>query len=184
MIARGRTDRGILRLCLDLNIWVADLLAHASGGRGTAAQTLVDIVRDGTCSLGPTQLVISWGMLDRLGEVLIREFRVPSADVTSLLSSIATIAQKGPTGVAPYVLLGGTGVIPLRDTEDRAVLETALAAGADVLVTSNFRDFLDKRARVVVRNSAAVIEHAGGSVIVAVPSQMLAWVRAGAIGPV
>lgn len=183
MITRDVPGHSVLRLCLDLNIWVADLLAHARGRRGTAAQTLVDLVRDGTCSLGPTQLVISWGMLDRLGEVLIREFSVPHADVTNLLRSIATIAQRGPSGVAPYVLLGGTGVMPLRDTEDRAVLETALVARADVLITSKFRDFVDRRARVITRNTAAIVEHAGGRVVVAVPSQMLAWLRAGTIGP-
>lgn len=66
----------VVGICLDLNIWVADLLATKKGRVDTAGQTLVNVVRAGSCGLGPTQLVISWGMLDRLHLVITREFAV------------------------------------------------------------------------------------------------------------
>jgi hypothetical protein len=41
-------------------------------------------------------------------------------------------ANLGPEGTAPHLLLGGTGVIGVRDEEDRHVLETACAARARI----------------------------------------------------
>lgn len=61
-----------LRLCLDLNIWCAALLADRTGKQDTACQSLVKIVREGTCALGSVQLIISWGMLNRLSSVLVK----------------------------------------------------------------------------------------------------------------
>ncbi len=46
--------------------------------------------------------------------------------------------------------MGGTGVIPIEDWDDRHVLETAVAGGATALVTANFRDFLVKDLRVII----------------------------------
>jgi hypothetical protein len=60
----------VLRLCLDLNIWCAVLLADRKGRQSTVSQCLVEIVRQGNCVLAPVQLVISWGMLNRLHLVL------------------------------------------------------------------------------------------------------------------
>ncbi len=171
----------MFRLCLDLNVWVADLLAHARGRVGTMSQTLVDVVREGTCSLGPTQLVISWGMIDRLGDVLLREFDVNGEDVRALQLGIATIAQRGPSGAAPYVLLGGTGVIPVRDTEDRGVMETALAGYADVLVTNNFRDFAGGHAVVIVPHRIASVTVGPQRLLIVIPSVMCEWLGAGRI---
>jgi hypothetical protein len=61
---------GILRLCLDLNIWCAALLADSKGREGTASQALIKIVRHGYCLSMLVQLIISWGMLNRLRKVL------------------------------------------------------------------------------------------------------------------
>ncbi|MGI8547885.1 MAG: PIN domain-containing protein [Gemmatimonadaceae bacterium] len=168
-------------ICLDLNIWVADLLATRKGRIGTTAQTLVNAVRDGTCGLGPVQLVISWGMLDRLRLVLMRDFAVPGELADTLVDSIATIARKGPSGTPPYVLLGGVGVLALRDQEDRGVLETAFAGNAAVLVTHNFADFIAKDTSVIVRKEIAVARRGTRQVIVVVPRVMLDWIRHGEI---
>jgi predicted nucleic acid-binding protein len=171
----------VLRLCLDLNVWVADLLAARKGRSRTVAQSLVDVVRDGRCALGSVQLVISWGMLDRLHLVLTREFAVERGLADTLVNAIATLARRGPSGTSPYVLLGGTGVLPLRDPEDRGVLETALAGQARVLVTHNFSDFLSKDTEILAPGRVAVARHGGREVIVVVPPVMLQWVRQGAI---
>ncbi|WP_254172879.1 PIN domain-containing protein [Planktothrix pseudagardhii] len=69
----------LLRLCLDLNIWCAALLADRKGKQDTACQSLVKIVREGTCTLGSVQLIISWGMLNRLSSVLVEKLKIPDA---------------------------------------------------------------------------------------------------------
>lgn len=171
----------ITRVCLDLNIWIADLLATKKGRKDTAAQTLVNIVRDGTCTLGPVQLVVSWGMLNRLQLVLTRDFAVDPDLATAIVNAVTTAARKGPSGTAPYLLLGGTGVLALGDTEDRGVLETAFAGAARVLVTNNFKDFLGKDTAVLVPGEVALARRADREVIVAVPAVMLRWIRHGAI---
>lgn len=68
----------VLRLCLDLNIWCAALLADLKGRQGTSCQCLVEIAQQGLCTLGPAQLIISWGMLNRLRLVLERNLNVLS----------------------------------------------------------------------------------------------------------
>lgn len=126
----------MVRLCLDLNVWVGAYLSAALGRSGTAAQTLVQAVRTGVSPRGPIGLVISWGMLARLGDVLIG-LGATQSDAHALIELIAAYALQGPS-----LTLGGVGVLPLRDEEDRHVFETALAGGADILVTHNMRHFV------------------------------------------
>jgi predicted nucleic acid-binding protein len=131
-----------LRLCLDLNVLVANLLARAKGRQGTACQALVEAVRRGRCAAGPVQLVISWGMLDRLEDVLRQQLGIARGTAQRYRASLAALAVAGPSGLPPSLTLGGTGVVPLHDLEDRHVLETALAGRADWLVTANLADFI------------------------------------------
>jgi predicted nucleic acid-binding protein len=65
-----------IKICLDLNIWCAALLAERKNRKNTACQTLVKIIRNGECSQGKTELVISWGMLNRLEKVLIKDLKI------------------------------------------------------------------------------------------------------------
>jgi hypothetical protein len=127
----------LVRLCLDLNVWCAAYLADRAGRRWTAAQSLVAAVRSGHGQHSPVQLVISWGMLERLKRVLMDQLRFDPADASGLVDAIAAYAGAGPS-----LTLGGVGVIPLQDTEDRHVLEAAWAGAADMLVTANLRDFI------------------------------------------
>jgi len=168
-------------VCLDLNVWVSNVLELRMERVGTTSQQLVQTVAAGFCSIGPVQLVVSWPVLDRLGVVLQREFSVSDDAVQDIVQAIARIAEAGPDMHAPYVLLGGTRVLPLRDIEDRHVLETALAGKADVLVTSNFDDFLPPRSVVVERGELAIVRRDGHQVIIAHPRQMRRWLNAGAI---
>jgi hypothetical protein len=147
------------------------ILSEGLGRRGTAAQTLVDAVRSGLSPRGPVALVISWGMLNRLREVLVRfDFGANQAD--RLIQVIATIARDGPS-----LTLGGVGVLPLDDEEDRHVLETALAGGADMLVTQNLRDFARQDARTLVADRYHGVEAAGGKLLIVHTYAAAAWLR-------
>lgn len=48
-----------LRLCLDLNIWCAALLADLKGNQHSACQSIVDFVRSGQYASGKIELIIS-----------------------------------------------------------------------------------------------------------------------------
>lgn len=160
-----------MRVCLDLNIWCADLLARANGRDGTACQTLVDAVR-GVGSGPRLQLVISWGMLDRLGDVVQREFGYDPEDAERLKSLLADYAETGP-GLA----LGGVGVIPIHDPEDRHVLETAWAGRADVLVTADFSGFAIPDAEVRVAGRTARLTRGDRRLWIVHPFDLSAWLR-------
>ena len=105
-----------LRLCLDLNIWCAALLANIKGTQNSACQSIVDTVRYGRCYMGAVDLVISWGMLNRLEQVLLRLAPLTN-DASFYVDVIRSYAQ-----LHPQLTLGGTGVIPIADTEDQHVL--------------------------------------------------------------
>lgn len=178
---RGTPDDP-LRMCLDLNLWVARLLAQQAGRTNTAPQVLIDVVRRGDSSLGPVQLIISWGMLNRLTKVLVQDLGAEARAVDLLIQTIVAYAQRGPSRTAPFLLLGGTGVIPARDEEDGHVLEAAIAGRTDLLVTRNFRDFRIRDAQVVVPDEVVLLPRTeGGAMVVATPRWAMQWLHAGAI---
>lgn len=176
-----RPARRPVRVCLDLNVWVADLLGARLGHTGTACQALVAAVRRGRSSLGPVQLVVSWGMLTRLREVLEDKLHVRREAADPYLAAIVGYARLGPAGDLPYVVLGGAGVMPLRDAEDAHVLDVALAAGADYLVTANFDDFVTYRTTILAPGRIAAVPDAGGRLLVAHPFDAAGWLRGGRV---
>jgi len=171
----------VLRLCLDLNVWCASFLADKAGRSDTASQTLVAAVRRGTSPLGPVQLVISWGMLNRLRKVLEADWRVDREVVDPFLDAIVAFARLGAAGTAPYLILGGTGVVPLRDPEDAHVLETAIAGRARILATANFDDFLAAGSEILRPNRLALHRAPGGEIVIAHPALVANWFAAGEI---
>lgn len=72
--------------------------------------------------------------------------------------------------------------MPVCDAEDAHVVDVAVAGRADVIVTANFTDFVSSRTEVVRAGQIAVIEHAGGRVVVAHPAEFAGWVR-GRVAP-
>ncbi len=172
----------LLRVCLDLNVWVAYFLATRRGRRSGSSSWLVDAVRAGHSPAGPLQLVVSLGMLERLGLVLVRVLGVDASAAEAALRAIAGIASLGPAGDHPYAVVGG-GVSPIRDEEDRHVLETAVAGGADVLATANLADFTmddvewvgdGSRIRIYTPPSRAPL-------VIAHPDHVAGWLRSGRI---
>ena len=164
----------VLRLCLDLNIWCAALLADFKGRQGTSCQSLVEIVQQGACVFGEVQLIISWGMLNRLQKVLERDLKVSQQAAANYIEAIRSYAE-----YSPQLTLAGTGVIPIGDDEDAHVLETALAGKATVLVTANFKDFISKDTQVIVESRHAIHTSPTHILIIAHPYLMTEWLRLG-----
>jgi predicted nucleic acid-binding protein len=163
-----------MRVCLDLNVWCAQLLAARAGREDTACQAIVRAVRRPDTQR-PLQLVISWGMLLRLEQVLTRKLEFPVADVAALIQLIAGYAAQGPA-----LTLGGVGVIPIVDAEDRHVLETAWAGEADVLVSGDVSGLLTD-AEVLIPDRLAVLMRGGRRLYLVHPFAFAAWLGGHAV---
>jgi predicted nucleic acid-binding protein len=165
----------MLRLCLDLNIWVAALLADRKGRTNTGSQYLVEIVRSGYSPVGAVNLIISLGMLDELKSVIVEYLSLNIETADAYVSAIEEYAKLGA-----QLTLGGTGVIGLRDTEDAHVLETAIAGKADFLVTANFKDFIvDRDTKIEIPDRHAIYYSSAHSLQIVHPYLMLEWIRRG-----
>lgn len=164
----------LTRICLDLNVWCAAFLADRAGRQGTACQTLVEVARSAQVGREPLQLVISWGMLERLKLVLVEQLQFDLTEATALTDAIAGYAHMGPS-----LTLGGVGLIPLQDTEDRHVLETAWAGSAKILVTANLEDFVHGQDETVYAGRAYRLRQGGHTLILTHPFEAARWLREG-----
>jgi hypothetical protein len=176
----GGATPGLTRICLDLNVWVADFLAARRRRRGGQQPMAGGRGARRGVSCRALQLVVSLGMLERLVSVLVRRFAVDPAVADAAARAIGTIATVGPAGDFPYVLAGG-GTYPIRDAEDRHVLEVAVAGRADVLATANMADF-DMDGIAKVGDGARVriyVSPGGAKLVIAHPDQVRDWLREG-----
>ena len=164
-----------MRLCLDLNVWCGAFIARRLGRSDTATIALAELVRLGQSPRGPLSLVVSWGMLERLSAVLVRDLGFATADAARLAELIASYAKDGPS-----LTLGGLGVIPVHDVEDRHVLETAWAGRADVFATANLRDFLGEESGIVRAGRVYRLRRGDRTMVMAHPFDVLHWLRGGA----
>lgn len=188
-------DRAV-RVLLDVNIFVGNIIAHDRGHQGTATQALVDMVSSRRWGLTDrAQLIVSFDMMDTLETVLCR-LDYPEERIRAYCGAIADIMRYGPDRLDPYLVLGGEEQFPLTDAEDARVMATAFAARADILVTDNLKDFAGKDALVVdtqriatrsgMRNLQAFRYRMGDAdLIVAHPFDVMRWMRLGLdFGPV
>jgi hypothetical protein len=130
-----------VRLLLDINILVSDVLGRARGRQGTPSQKLFDAVLAGRLGGTAIQLVVSIPMLDRFHDVLLR-LGAEARDAEVARLALIDLVRSGPDALDPYLLLDRSDVsFPLADEEDAAVLAAAFAARADLLVTDNLGDF-------------------------------------------
>lgn len=185
-----------IRLCVDLNIWVKQFISEAMGRRGTIAHKIKDAVFDGRSGIGSIQLIISHTMLTRLQEVLIRK-GASTGTAGAFIEDLANIALIGPAGEFPRIVLGG-GVQPTNearmpgynpydpgfvsppyDPEDGRVLDTALSARADAIVTTNMKHFTHYTDDVVVRDRVHIRKAATGDIMILQPEEALAWLQSG-----
>ncbi len=111
-------------------------------------------------------------MLDRLAHVLSRDFNFRSETIATLTEAIIGYANHGPS-----LTLGGVGVLPIHDAEDRHVLETAWSGGADILTTADVRGFAAPDAEILVPDKVWRLRRADRSLILAHPFETAAWLR-------
>lgn len=128
-----------LRLMLDVNVLVSRLLALREGVSGTASSLLFDACVEGQSRLGPLAPVASLDMIGTLRRVALR-LRIPDEAVEAMVDAIEGSFVGGP-GLGPLHAVVGGGVMPMRDAEDRGVMEAAVAGGVELLVTDNLKDF-------------------------------------------
>lgn len=164
-----------MRICLDLNIWLGAFLSERLGHTGTATQVLVEAVRTGACERGPVALVISWGMLNRLEQVLVAQ-GFDEAQAQRLVEIIATFAREGLS-----LTLGGAGVLPMDDEEDRHVVEAAFAGEADLLVTHNFSDFAGDGVQLLVAGRIYGARQGVRKLLILHTYDAAAWIRGEAL---
>lgn len=183
-------DRPV-RVLLDVNIFVGNIMAHDRGRKGTATQTLVSMVSNQTWGMvDKAQLVISFDMIDTL-ETVLRRLDFTEDRIKAYSGSIIDIMKYGPEALDPYLILGGEERFAMPDVEDAGVLATAIGTEADILVTDNLRDFATKDASVIdthVVNTTASGQRTlqalryqigGADLIVAHPFDVMQWMRLG-----
>ena len=178
-----------LRILLDVNVWVTNLMAAAKGRQGTAAQRIVSMVASGRWGdeEREAQLVISIEMLETLEHVLKRQ-GASSDSSEAYIEAIKGIMKYGPDELDPYLVFGGREQFAMADVEDAGVLATAFASRAALLVTDNLKDFQTKDSlrvdtRIVKASSGSRQLHAlrhqrsDVDVIVAHPLDVMAWLE-------
>jgi predicted nucleic acid-binding protein len=175
----------IIRLCVDLNVWIRYLLGVRRGVvRASGSSTILNAVKTGQSNAGPVQLVISHTMLSRLEDVLVR-LQFQPGDASAFCSLLRAFSDRGPHGVPPYIILGGGTSpsaesrmpmydaynplsIPSRsDDEDGRVLDTAIAGRADILATYNFDDFQTPSTDLLERGQLQIYRAAHHSIMIA-----------------
>jgi predicted nucleic acid-binding protein len=187
----SETRGEILRVSLDVNIWIAHLLAMQNGRKGGAATAIVSIVGNMASAAGPIQLIMSWEMIATLEDVLSRLDFDPQT-ISDFISSLILLMKSGPEGFDPHLLPESGGHLGMRDEEDAGVLASAIIARVDLLVTNNLADFEIKDSeRVETRKISlrgqrsrqlfAVIyeRNDGVGIVVAHPIDALEWLTEG-----
>jgi predicted nucleic acid-binding protein len=188
-VAEG--DRKVLRVSLDVNIWIAHLLALQNGRKGGAATELISIVRDMTSEAGPIQLVMSWEMIATLEDVLGR-LNFDAQSISDFTSSLILLMKSGPEAFDPHLLPESGRRLAVKDDEDAGVLASAIVARVDLLVTNNLEDFVIKDSErietreITLRHQPAkqlfalIYERNDGvGIVVAHPIDALTWLRQG-----
>lgn len=180
-----------LRVLLDVNVWVSNVLATDRAYKGTASQTLVSMVSNHRWGISDkSQLIVSFEMINTL-ETVLRRRGVGPDRIAAYCESIMDFMRYGPEALDPYLILGGEERFPMADTEDAGVLATAVGGRADIIVTDNLRDFVTKDADLIetqVISTAASGNRtllalryslADTELIVAHPFDVMNWMRLG-----
>jgi len=101
--------------CFNFALQVHNFSSRGQGRQETASQSIVAIVRQGRCLSQPVQLIISWGMLNRLRQVLIKKLQVSTSTAELYLATITTYAQLGEAlDSSPQLTLGALELCRLK----------------------------------------------------------------------
>ena len=198
------TDQRVVRLAVDINVFIGEILSERYGRRGSTSTVLVEFVRDGRCPAGPLQLITSLPIIENFANVLRRKFGYDAQAADQKAWLLEAYALEGPAPSRPLLNVGG-GYIPFEseaqmrqsiaaqarqtDTDklfdelrdDRFVLETALAGRADILVTCDVADFVRGPAIRFQRTDVVLFPFAGRTVVIGTPSFAVYWLRQGIV---
>ena len=156
-----------LRLCLDVNVFAADLRGRKPRLRPAACSDPVSHAVTGGFPGGETQLIISAPMIEQWESVLQRHFGCKRSLASRMAWLFDDLARQGPLPFSTLLVVGSgfvqfaseleaeaaakssglradgneTGRMFDEIKDDRHVLLTAMAGKADILVTGNMREF-------------------------------------------
>lgn len=179
-----------VRVLLDVNVWVSNVLATDRGHKATASQSLISMISAHRWGLSDkSQLIISFEMINTL-EAVLRRRNVAADRTAAYCESIIDFMRYGPESLDPYLVLGGEERFPMPDIEDAGVLATAVGGRADLLVTDNLRDFVTKDAEVIDTQTISSASGgrtlqalrytiAGTDLVIAHPFDVMNWMRLG-----
>ena len=184
-------SRSVLRICLDVNVWIAYLLALQHGRTGTAPMRLVAMVQAFAAGEIPLQLTVSQEMLGTL-ETVLRRQGLPDRLADAFPRVVDGLMRVGPEKLNPPVLTAGRDQLAMNDREDAGVLAFCIADRVDLLVTDNLVDFVTNdserrntqrvgRSNGTTRQLFTLLhERADGvSLVVAHPIDAVAWLANG-----
>jgi predicted nucleic acid-binding protein len=198
------TDERAIRLAVDINVFVADILSRRQTQRSTAARKIVDAVRDGMCAAGPVQLITSLPIIENFADVLERRFGYSREDAAEKAWILEQYALEGPMPSRPYLPVA-TGYIPFETEEqlrqaiaahsrpenadklfnevedDRYVLATALAGRADIFVTCDLQDFCRGPAMRLQRTDVVLFPFAERTLVIGAPQFVAYWLGQGEV---
>lgn len=198
------TSERVIRLVLDINVFIADILSTEIGRRNTAASFLVEAVRTGISPAGPVQLVTSLPIIENYANVLSRRLGHDAAAAEERAWILQQYAREGPMPDHPYLSVG-SGYIPFETEEewrrsianhlrrpeadklfheiqdDRYVLETALVGRADILATADLAGFAKGQTIHFERNDLLLFPFADRALVIGTPRFVVYWLSQGIV---
>lgn len=194
----------IIRLAVDINVFVTDILSSRPQGRASASTRILEAVREGRCPAGPVQFVASLPMIENFADVLRRRLGYGRSEADEKAWLLEQYALDGPMPSRPYVSVG-SGYIPFETEErlraaaashlrtenagklfnevqdDRYVLETALAGRADILVTADIAGFRKGSAVRFTRDDVLLFPLADRALVIGTPHFASYWLFQGTV---
>lgn len=194
----------IIRLAVDINVFVADILSSRPQGRASASTRIIEAVREGRCPAGLVQFIASLPMIENFADVLRRRLGYSRSNADEKAWLLEQYALDGPMPSGPYVSVGSR-YIPFETEEqlrkaaetqlgpenaeklfnevqdDRYVLETALAGRADILVTADLAGFRKGSAVRFTRDDVLLFPLADRALVIASPHFASYWLFQGTV---
>jgi hypothetical protein len=110
------TAERIIRLAVDINVFIADILSSRPQGRASASTRIVEAVREGRCPAGPVQFIASLPMIENFANVLLRRLGYGRSEADEKAWLLEQYALDGPMPSHPYVAVA-SGYIPFETEE-------------------------------------------------------------------
>jgi hypothetical protein len=197
-------EERVIRLAVDINVFVADILSSRLQGRASASTRIVEAVRDGRCPAGPVQLITSLPLIENFANVLHRRLGYSSASADEKAWLLEQYALDGPMPSRPHLTVGSR-YIPFETEQqlrqalkhqlrpenaaklfneiqdDRYVLESALAGRADILVTADVGGFCKGSAVRFARNDVLLFPVADQTLVIGTPHFTSYWLFQGTV---